>query len=177
MTPVVFLLLLAITVFTGCAAAPNYKPVDSSMPPSRINPKAWIEAAIAGDGPGYLRPEASPEPVKVENLPKSARGNMSEYTVAGETYKVIGTAKGFVEQGGASWYGRKFHGRLTSSGETYDMYQMTAAHKSLPLPTFVRVTRTDNGASTIVKVNDRGPFVEGRIIDLSYQAAPARRRY
>ena len=81
------------------------------------------------------------------------------------------TAKGYKERGGASWYGTKFHGRLTSNGERYDMYEMTAAHKSLPIPTYVTVKNLDNGREIIVRVNDRGPFHEGRIIDLSYAAA------
>jgi rare lipoprotein A len=81
------------------------------------------------------------------------------------------SSKGYVEKGIASWYGTKFHGRRTSSGETYDMYAMTAAHKTLPLPTYVRVTNLNNNKSVILKVNDRGPFHENRIIDLSYTAA------
>jgi rare lipoprotein A len=89
----------------------------------------------------------------------------------GERYKVLQSSNGFREKGLASWYGIDFHGRDTSSGEVYDMYEMTAAHKTLPLPTYVRVSNLDNGRSSIVKVNDRGPFIEGRIIDLSYAAA------
>ena len=104
-------------------------------------------------------------------MPKSQRGNPPVYQVFGETYKVLDTAEDFKEWGVASWYGKKFHGRETSSGEIYDMHLMTAAHKHLPLPTFVRVTRADNGQSIIVKVNDRGPFVGERVIDLSYAAA------
>jgi len=147
------------------AKSPSFTPLQS--------PAAWVAAAIAGDGPGNRAPAGSPEPVAVSNLPKSERGNPAVYTVGGQKYAVMDSAAGFEETGLASWYGRKFHGRETSSGEVYDMYQMTAAHKHLPLPTFVRVTRTDNGASIIVKVNDRGPFVPGRVIDLSYQAASA----
>jgi peptidoglycan lytic transglycosylase len=93
------------------------------------------------------------------------------YTVLGKTYDVMKSSNGFVQQGDASWYGTKFHGRKTSSGETYDMFAMTAAHKTLPLPTYVEVTHRENGRKIIVKVNDRGPFHEGRIIDLSYAAA------
>lgn len=95
----------------------------------------------------------------------------SSYIVHGKQYHVLDSADGFVERGVASWYGRKFHGRKTSSGDTYDMFAMTAAHKSLPLPTKVRVTNLSNGKSIIVKVNDRGPFIGDRIIDLSYAAA------
>ena len=103
--------------------------------------------------------------------PRSRYGNPSSYTVLGKTYRVMDDATGFRQRGLASWYGMKFHGRRTSSGEPYDIYAMTAAHKTLPLPTWVRVTNLDNGKSVVVKVNDRGPFHEGRIIDLSYAAA------
>lgn len=103
--------------------------------------------------------------------PISRGGNKSPYTVLGKTYSVMSSANGYRERGGASWYGKKFHGHLTSNGEIYDMYQMTAAHKSLPLPTFARVTNLANGKQVIVRVNDRGPFHPGRIIDLSYAAA------
>lgn len=104
-------------------------------------------------------------------LEKSDRGNPSSYVVFGKRYYVLDSAHGFVERGTASWYGRKFHGRETSSGEIYNMHDMTAAHKTLPLPTYVRVENIENGKSVIVKVNDRGPFVGDRVIDLSYAAA------
>ncbi len=106
-----------------------------------------------------------------KNEPKSRYGNPKSYVVFDKRYYVMENSKGFVEKGIASWYGTKFHGRRTSSGETYDMYAMTAAHKNLPLPTYVKVTNLNNGKSVIVKVNDRGPFHENRIIDLSYTAA------
>src|SRR5690606_6096907 len=93
------------------------------------------------------------------------------YEVFGKRYYVMKDARGYVERGIASWYGEKFHGRRTSSGETYDMYAMTAAHKTLPLPTYVEVTNLQNGRRVVVRVNDRGPFHENRIIDLSYTAA------
>jgi len=112
-------------------------------------------------------------PEYVRNLPKSRTGNMAEYTVFGKRYTVLDSAAGFSEQGTASWYGKEFHGRKTSSGEIYDMHAMTAAHKNLPLPTFVRVTNLENNHSVVVKVNDRGPFVGNRIIDLSLAAAVA----
>lgn len=102
---------------------------------------------------------------------KSKYGNPKSYVVFGKRYYVKDSAKGYVEQGIASWYGTKFHGRRTSSGEAYDMYAMTAAHKTLPLPTYARVTNLDNGRSVVVKINDRGPFHQDRIIDLSYSAA------
>jgi len=103
--------------------------------------------------------------------PKSKYGNPANYEVFGVDYQVMSTARGYDEQGKASWYGPGFHGKLTSTRETYDMYAMTAAHKSLPLPCYVEVTNLLNGRQIVVRVNDRGPFVEGRIIDLSYVAA------
>lgn len=103
--------------------------------------------------------------------PKSRGGNKSPYTVLGKQYWVMPSAQGYVENGTASWYGRKFHGHKTSNGEVYDMYQMSAAHKSLPLPTYVRVTNLENNRQVIVRVNDRGPFHGSRLIDLSYAAA------
>lgn len=107
----------------------------------------------------------------VQSPEKSATGNPSSYVVFGKRYYVLDNANGFVQRGTASWYGRKFHGRKTSSGEIYNMHAMTAAHKLLPLPTYVRVENLANGKTVVVKVNDRGPFVGDRIIDLSYAAA------
>jgi rare lipoprotein A len=98
-------------------------------------------------------------------------GNKNPYTVLGKTYSLLPSAKGYKEQGGASWYGKKFHGHTTSNGEIYNMYGMTAAHKTLPIPSYVKVTNLSNGKTTIVRVNDRGPFHSERIIDLSYAAA------
>lgn len=103
--------------------------------------------------------------------PRSRYGNPVSYVVNGKRYRVLKSSKGYTELGIASWYGRKFHGRRTSSGEPYNMYAMTAAHKTLPLPTYVAVTNLDNGKKVIVRVNDRGPFHVNRIIDLSYAAA------
>ena len=103
--------------------------------------------------------------------PRSKYGNPAEYEVLGERYFVLNSSSGYRERGRASWYGTKFNKKRTSSGEQYDMFGMTAAHKTLPLPTYVRVTRLSNGRSVVVKVNDRGPFHQGRIIDLSYAAA------
>ena len=103
--------------------------------------------------------------------PIKKAGNKNPYTVLGKTYHLLPTAKGYDEKGGASWYGLKFHGHKTSNGETYSIYAMTAAHKTLPIPSYVRVTNLANNKQVIVRVNDRGPFHEGRIIDLSYAAA------
>ncbi len=102
---------------------------------------------------------------------KSRYGNMESYVIGNRRYYTMDSSQGYVAEGVASWYGSKFHGRRTSSGELYNMYGMTAAHKSLPLPTYVEVTNLDNGLKVIVKVNDRGPFVDDRLIDLSYVAA------
>ncbi len=103
--------------------------------------------------------------------PKSKYGNPAHYDVFGKRYYTLNSSSGYYEKGVASWYGKKFHGRRTSSGETYDMYAMTAAHKTLPLPTYVEVTNLTNGRKVVVKVNDRGPFHGNRLIDLSYAAA------
>jgi rare lipoprotein A len=103
--------------------------------------------------------------------PRSRYGNGPVYEVLGERYTVMHSSSGYQERGVASWYGKKFHGNLTSNRETYDMYQMTAAHKTLPLPSYVRVRNLRNDKSVVVRVNDRGPFVHNRIIDLSYAAA------
>lgn len=111
-------------------------------------------------------PDAEPR-----DEPLAAFGNTSPYSVWGETYNILPTAKGFRQSGKVSWYGKKFHGRRTSSGEPYDMYAMTAAHRHLPLPTYVRVRCNRNNATVIVKVNDRGPFHSDRIMDLSWAAA------
>jgi rare lipoprotein A len=111
-----------------------------------------------------------PEP-EVTNEPRSRYGNRSPYMVLGKSYAVLPSAEGYDETGIASFYGNKFHGRRTSSLEVYDMYAFSAAHKTLPLPSFARVTNLANGKSVVVRVNDRGPFHDGRIIDLSYAAA------
>ncbi|MCF6282205.1 MAG: septal ring lytic transglycosylase RlpA family protein [Candidatus Polarisedimenticolaceae bacterium] len=103
--------------------------------------------------------------------PLSRYGNPLTYVVRGKRYYRLTSSEGYSEQGLASWYGTKFHGHRTSSGEPFDMYAMTAAHKTLPLPTYARVTNLNNGRTVIVKINDRGPFHDDRIIDLSYAAA------
>ncbi|OED45859.1 hypothetical protein ACH42_04480 [Endozoicomonas sp. (ex Bugula neritina AB1)] len=109
-------------------------------------------------------PDAAPSPIQVplKNSP---------YELGGVKYQPMGSANGYSEQGIASWYGMKFHGKQTANGEIYDLYKMTAAHKTLPLPSYVKVTNVDNGLSVVVRVNDRGPFIENRLIDLSYVAA------
>lgn len=111
-----------------------------------------------------------PASVPTAAKPKPGPG---EYEVFGKIYRTMPSSLGYLEIGIASWYGRKFHGRLTAMGEVYDMYKMTAAHKALPLPTMVKVTNLDNGRSIVLRVNDRGPFHDDRLIDLSYGAARA----
>jgi rare lipoprotein A len=103
--------------------------------------------------------------------PLRVGGPNKPYEVAGRLYVPIATDQPLVERGGASWYGRKYHGRPTSSGEPYDMFGMTAAHTTMPIPSYARVTNPANGREVIVRINDRGPFVPGRVIDLSYTAA------
>lgn len=138
-----------------------------------------ILLCIAACGVTVERDGAPKAPIDVSSVPnaipkdepQSRYGNPESYVVFGKRYYVLNSSKGFVERGIASWYGTKFHGKRTSSGETYDMYAMSAAHKTLPLPTYVQVTNLENNKSVIVRVNDRGPFHENRIIDLSYAAA------
>ena len=133
-------------------------------------------AAPAGNPP---QPVAPPPPPAVETVPdavpraepRSAHGNPPFYDVLGKRYYVLAASDGYLERGVASWYGPTFHGGNTSSGEPYDMYAMTAAHKTLPLPCYARVTNLRNGRSVVVRINDRGPFVANRLIDLSYTAA------
>ncbi len=154
----IFCVLGLVTYLVGCASAPQYES------DSRYTMRE--DAAPEGN----FDVSAVVEPVPVYE-PPSRGGNHSPYTVWGQTYEVMDSAEGYRETGIASWYGAKFHGHTTSNGETYDMYKLTAAHRSLPLPTFARVTNLENDRSIIVRVNDRGPFHEDRIIDLSYAAA------
>ena len=124
------------------------------------------------DGPGAADLVAADVPDAVPRRePRSRYGNPPEYEVFGKTYRVMASGRGYRERGTASWYGSKFHGRRTSSGESYDMHKATAAHKTLPLPSYAEVTNLDNGRKVIVKINDRGPFVDDRLIDMSYGAA------
>jgi len=158
----VFILFLAVTL-TACV----------SSPPSNTS---------SGTNSGrYDMEYDSPllEPIDINSIPvivpqavnRTMAGNRSPYQVNGLSYTVMDTEVGYQESGRASWYGRKFHGHLTSNGEIYDMFTFTAAHKSLPIPSFAKITNLDNGKSVVVRVNDRGPFNEDRIIDLSYAAA------
>jgi len=145
--------LLWVIFLTGCSSPPSLVPDSSdSAPVRRLDPDTIVDAVP--------RPES-----------RSRYGNPDSYQVFGKRYRVMQESNGYRERGVASWYGTKFHGRYTSNRERYDMYAMTAAHKSLPLPTYVRVNNLQNGRSIVVRVNDRGPFHGNRIIDLSYAAA------
>lgn len=140
----------------------------------------FLVLALASCSSPKPKGDHGPErPVDVSQVPdatpkwerRTRAGNKSPYTVLGKTYYLLPDSKDFRQTGTASWYGYKFHGRNTANGEVYDMFAMTAAHKTLPIPSFVRVTNQNNGRSITVRVNDRGPFHGGRVIDLSYAAA------
>jgi rare lipoprotein A len=134
---------------------------------------ACHSGGIRGDGPpaGSTRIPDLPEDAIPRREARSKYGNGPVYEVFGKRYTVMPSSRGYHERGVASWYGKKFHGNLTSNREVYDMHAMTAAHKTLPLPSYVRVRNLRNDKSIVVRVNDRGPFVHNRIIDLSYSAA------
>ena len=160
-------LSLAITVISainGCAQSPA-KSAPSARTETEYGPPVDAPPADENfDVQQVAAWEITPEPA-------SQFGNHSPYEVLGKRYEVTRPDPHFSQTGMASWYGKKFHGRLTSNQETFDMYRFTAAHRSLPLPSFVRVTNLENGRSLVVRVNDRGPFKPGRIIDLSWAAA------
>jgi len=161
-----FAIALAVTFLAGCAGAPQKTSAPgtgTASPSSRY---------YADDGPPLALPDnldAIPDAVpRAEPLHRYAN---RPYTVLGRDYVPATMLRPYRERGIASWYGRKFHGQKTSTGEPYDMFAMTAAHPTLPLPSFARVTNTSNGRSVVVRINDRGPFLHGRVIDLSYAAA------
>ena len=153
MTRLIFPAAFAVLLLAACAGDEKKDTESADGPSSRHITADDVHDAVPKDEP------------------LARYGNHSPYTVLGKTYTVLPSSKGYHERGIASWYGSKFHGRRTSSGELYDMHLATAAHKSLPLPTYAEVTNLDNGRKMIVKVNDRGPFHDDRLIDLSYTAA------
>ncbi|MBM4191962.1 MAG: septal ring lytic transglycosylase RlpA family protein [Gammaproteobacteria bacterium] len=157
MRRLVLLLALSALLLQGCTLL--RRPPEPSARPAASLPKRT---------PRNL--DSIPDAVPRKE-PRSRYGNPETYEVFGRTYRVQRNAKGHVERGVASWYGPGFHAERTSSGESYDMYAMTAAHKTLPIPVYARVTNLENGLSVVVRINDRGPFVGDRIIDLSYTAA------
>ena len=150
---------------SGCAHLPEGFPSRSE----RGSPAALFTDDDGPDG-ALVASAAKPEAPGLK-IRKSKRGNMESYVVRGQRYHTLDSAAGYSARGVASWYGPNFHGRTASNGEVYDMYRLTAAHKTLPLPTYARVTHVENGRSVIVKINDRGPFSGDRIIDLSFAAA------
>lgn len=146
-------ILFCIVVLSACSSAPK----------SRYS--MHVDSA-----PITLIPDHEPSIITPQYEPYRL-ANMRPYTIRGIDYQPMLSGKGVVEQGNASWYGQKFHGHLTSNGEIFDMYEFTAAHKTLPLPSYARVTNTANNKSIIVRINDRGPFHHNRILDLSFAAA------
>jgi rare lipoprotein A len=179
-------LLLPMLLLAACGRAPVKPPPPGADAPPSVSPAqrrarpdrpgeytagGLYRPGVPDSGPA-VPPDISalkePEP---KDEPRARYGNRTPYTVLGRSYHVMESARGYRERGIASWYGEKFHGRATSSLEPYDMYAFTAAHKTLPLPTYARVTNLENGRSVVVRVNDRGPFHDGRVIDLSYAAA------
>ncbi len=181
----IVLSMLVLSVLAGCSSVPLTAPPSQSTAssPAAVKPKSSTHPVLppAGsgrggyyldDGPGEQTPDGlqdMPDAVpKIE--PYSRQGN-KPYVVFGKRYVPITDDRPLTQRGYGSWYGKKFHGQKTSSGELYDMYQMTAAHPTLPIPSYARVTNLANGTQVIVRVNDRGPFHSSRIIDLSYTAA------
>jgi rare lipoprotein A len=164
------LLLVSIAAMAACTTTPKKEP--PPVPPPAPGKPAPSAKYYKDDGPGENVPaniDALPDAVpRAEPLNRFAN---RPYTVFGREYVPATTLRPYRERGVASWYGRKFHGEKTSSGETYDMYAMTAAHPTLPLPSYARVTGIASGRSVVVRVNDRGPFLHNRVIDLSYAAA------
>ena len=166
-----------MVVLAGCASTGEPPAEDTGPAPILGMPQAAPDARRPGgyykdDGPGDHPPaDLASIPDAVPRNERPHRFANRPYTVFGVGYTPISSAHGYREQGVASWYGKKFHGQKTSSGEVYDMYAMTGAHKTLPIPSYARVTNLANGRSVVVRINDRGPFHAGRIIDLSYAAA------
>jgi rare lipoprotein A len=161
-----------VALLAGCAGGGGPQPSGQREAAAPAQPVSGERYALSGDAYPEDPPDVSQIPDAVPRVePPSRGGNRPTYEVWGKTYRVLSDASGYARQGTASWYGEKFHGYATSNGEIYDMYKMTAAHRSLPLPTYARVTSLENGRSVIVRVNDRGPFHNDREIDLSYAAA------
>ncbi len=155
-------LMVILAVIDACS---------SVSPPQVENPNAGRYSIMQDRAPERSIDINNIPEVVIEPVVRTIAGNRSPYAVLGKSYFVLPSEEGYSERGIASWYGEKFHGHKTSNGEVFDMYQVSAAHKSLPIPSFLRVTNLDNNRSIIVRVNDRGPFHDNRIIDLSYAAA------
>lgn len=166
-----FIFILIVSYFlSSCATESTPSRGASSKTYNKSQNRQKSVAQIKDGAPKGLIPRFFKEPTP-KNEPYSRYGNPGSYAVAGQTYKVMKSSGGYKARGVASWYGTKFHAKRTSSGDKYDMYAMTAAHRTLPLPTYVRVRNLNNGRVVVVKVNDRGPFHSNRVIDLSYAAA------
>ncbi len=164
------LLLVSIAAVAACTTAPPNEP--ASAPPAAAGKSAPSAKYYKDDGPGeHVPADLDTLPDALPRMEPLHRFANRPYTVFGREYVPATTLRPYRERGIASWYGRKFHGEKTSSGETYDMYAMTAAHPTLPLPSYARVTNIASGKSVVVRVNDRGPFLHDRVIDLSYAAA------
>ncbi len=163
--PLRFALLGVLALFAGCTLVGGRAPSGGGAQPTPIAP--------------VPAPTSAPTPAQIAAIPdavprleaRSRNGNPPFYSVQGRRYALLATPEGYVERGVASWYGPGFHGVSTSMGEPYDMYAMTAAHKTLPIPCYARITNLVNGRSVVVRINDRGPFVANRLVDLSYTAA------
>jgi rare lipoprotein A len=172
-------ILLLTLVLIGCGGRQNTRTVQPPAPPEKNQTQIPENTQTPSGGGYYLDdgPEANP-PSNLDEIPDAVPKvetpnphNSKPYVALGETYTPMTTVKQFKQSGVASWYGKRFHGNKTASGEPYDMYAMTAAHPTLPIPSYVKVTNPANKKSVIVRVNDRGPFKHDRIIDLSYAAA------
>ncbi|MCC6867594.1 MAG: septal ring lytic transglycosylase RlpA family protein, partial [Burkholderiales bacterium] len=159
--------VLVVAAIAACSSAPPRPAAPRPAAPGTPSAKYYLDDGPAAETPANL--EAIPDAVP-RNEPLHRFANRP-YTVLGQNYVPATTLRPYREQGVASWYGRKFHGQKTSTGETYDMFAMTAAHPTLPLPSYARVTNAATGKTAVVRVNDRGPFLHGRVIDLSYAAA------
>lgn len=156
------LLLPALVMLVGCASSPSATPA---------SPNAGRYQISQDRAPTRVLMASEVRDVVPTAINRTMAGNRSPYEVLGKRYRVMSSEEGYFERGVASWYGEKFHGHKTSNGEIFDMYEVSAAHKSLPIPSFLKVTNLDNNRSIVVRVNDRGPFHGDRIIDLSYAAA------
>ncbi|MEJ2609029.1 MAG: septal ring lytic transglycosylase RlpA family protein [Candidatus Thiodiazotropha sp.] len=174
MRPIRIIACLCALLLAGCSSTPTSQPSQPSQPnqpnqPSQPNQTSQIDG-VSQDLPPPEELAGIPDAIP-QNEPKSRYGNPASYVVFGKRYHTLPHGREYRARGIASWYGSKFHGQRTSSGEPYDMYAMTAAHKTLPLPSYAQVTNLKNNRSVVVKINDRGPFHDNRLIDLSYTAA------
>lgn len=163
-----FILVPLLSALAACSTSKGVRSASTNADATTARSGGYY----LNDGPGRLSPaEVAAIPDAVPRAEPVRAANSKPYVVFGRTYTPLSVRAPYRERGVASWYGTRYHGRPTSSGEPYDMYAMTAAHPTLPIPSYVRVTRPDTGRSVIVRVNDRGPFLQNRLIDLSYAAA------